>query len=204
MIRDVNRFLNDLYKNNTLNDLFGTGEWKDIINCEDPQERENRLRDLYIKQLRNDGKIQFVNAYKVKMDESNQTIYYLIHATNHVKGLMLMTDIMWNQSTSGGTFEFLGPKEGQHRIYDFSNNIPKIKEFLIKKFSKQKLTFEKLLEEAYKECYNNAKFIGIEKHYRTALKELLDDGKIKREPEHTPTGRKKIGINSEDEITFLV
>ena len=195
MTRDINRFLSDSRKINTLNELFGTKKWEEISKIENSADRENKLRDLYIEQLKNEAK--FVRVYRVNMDEVKQTVYYLIHATNHFKGFKLMTDIMWKQSTSGGMFAFLGPDEGQLRLCDFGSNISSLKKFLLDKFSKRTLSFWEIMEE----CYKNLDC--IEQHYRTALKELLKEGKIKREPEFTRRGKPRTGIDQEDKITFL-
>ena len=50
---------------------------------EDWQKRDKALLDLYLKSLHEVAGVKYAWAFRVCMDEKYQTLYYLIHATNH-------------------------------------------------------------------------------------------------------------------------
>ena len=69
-----------------------------------------------------------------------------------------------------------------------------MKDFLLKQFRGRTVTFEEILEETY------ALTNYIEKHYRTACKELEKEKKITIERISSST--KRGGLKEKDEITF--
>jgi spore photoproduct lyase len=126
------------------------------------------------------------------MDKKYQTLYYLIHATNHFDGLKIMKDIMHNQGASG-TFAWLGPKESLYRHQQklFDDTILSLKEYLLKHFEGTIKTFRAILEETYQ----YTRF--VESQYKEALRELENDNKVKIENKGS-----KGGINDSTLIIF--
>ncbi len=191
MVRDINRFLakSDLWP--AFDELFGTKEWRHFL---DEPNRENSLRDLYIRQLRSQTEAKFSWAFRICADERIQTTYYLIHATRHFRGLYIMKSIMYNQG-GGGTFAYLGPNDlanrSQMRMFD--DSIPSLKRYLEERFKKRTLTYNKVLEESYMDTP------WVDKHYRQALKELEGENKISVERVSSKTER---GLGENDKISF--
>jgi len=128
------------------------------------------------------------------MDEKYQTLYYLIHATNHFHGLKIMKDLMKLQGASGD-FAWLGPKESSYRYQQklFDDTIPSLKEYLLKKFEGESKTFDEILEETYQDT----RF--VEKEYRQALKELEKKGRASIIRVTSKTTR---GLSGKDKIIF--
>lgn len=132
MSRDINRFLAITEIETVLDTLYPTSEWRDIYKIRDWRKRDQALKDLYIKCLTEDAHVKYAWAFRVCMDEKYQTLYYLIHATNHFDGLKIMKDIMYKQSASPN-FAYLGPKEAQYRnqLMLFEDDISSLKKYLL-------------------------------------------------------------------------
>ena len=194
MYRDINRFLALTNLQSVFDELFGTSEWKQIVkNSASERERENSLRELYVNQLKQEAKARFTWAYRVCEDQKTQTLYYLIHATNHFKGLKYMKEVMYKQSGKG-LFCFLGADDitskAQMRLFD--EDIDSLKKFLLHSFSGRTITYDQILEESYMDTPL------IDTHYRQALQELRKGKKINVKP----VTSKKAGLQGRDEIIF--
>lgn len=195
MYRDIGRFLRSVNVEEAFDELFGTDRWREILKqVLKGLQREHALRDFYITQLQEDAGVRFVWPFRVCMTEKLHTLYYLIYATNNFKGLFVMKGVMYNQGAEG-TFAYMGPGDfiaKRQRIL-FANDIPTLKEFLIRCFKGQTLTYIEIEEKTYLET----RF--IDKHYREALKELEKEGKVKI----NRISSKKSGLKGNDIITFL-
>ena len=195
MYRELGRFLERLELEPTIDGLFGTVHWRECRECVGTQ-REHRLRELYIKQLRELAGVKYVWPFRVRMTEKRQTLYYLIHATNHFKGLEIMKNIMYHQG-AGGTYAYLGPDDAVYRqqmrlFVDDAEDIDSLKIYLLQRFAGETLTYEQVKERSYQETPS------IDKHYRQTLQELRKEGKISV----TPVSSKKRGLKGSDLITF--
>jgi len=176
MSRDINRFLAIPEIETILDTLYPTSEWRAIYRIEDWRRRDQALKDLYVKCLLENANVRFAWAFRVCMDEKYQTLYYLIHATNHFDGLKIMKDIMYRQSASPD-FAYLGPKESQYRnqLMLFKHDIPSLKKYLLGRVPKHPETFKQVLEETY--MYTPF----VESHYREALRQLEAESKVRIE-----------------------
>jgi len=192
MTRDINRFLNIPQVESILDELFPVPEWRQIITLRDWQARDRALKDLYIKCLQEEAGVKYVWAFRVCMDEKYQTLYYLIHATNHFDGLKIMKDIMHKQGASG-EFAWLGPNESKYKIHLqlFKEDLPSLKKYLCEQFKNSTKTFREIIEETYM----HTRF--VETDYRKAVIELEKDKKVKIK-DKGPRG----GIKYATKITF--
>ena len=189
MVRDVNRFLNSSKHRTSIEELYGLESVQEAINSTYPSlSREESLLRLYRDRLHEDANVKYIFPFKVYADEVLQTTYYLIHATNHPLGCKLMKEIMYRSGTEG-RFGYLGPAEGQLTLHSF--NISDIKDFLLKCFAGRCLCFREIINGTLMDtCL-------IEKHYRTALRDLEKEGNI------SITGKgPKGGLNLDAKITF--
>jgi spore photoproduct lyase len=199
MIRDINRFLKIPKVEEHLDALYPTPEWQEIYKMKDWQERDKALLYLYLKSLHEEAGVKYTWTFRVCMDEKYQTLYYLIHATNNFKGHSIMKSIMHNQSVDG-SFAYLGPKDiserSQMRLFNI-HDIKQLKRYLLEKFKGKTLTYDEIQEKVCEPWYEEPPY--IDKHYREALKELEDEGKITVER----VTSKKRGLKGSDRITFL-
>lgn len=95
----VRRF-NDELREDALNELFDSQEWKKIREISDPDERMKLIVQLYEAQLKKLGEAKYVKSFGM-IGTSNQIIYYLVFATKHLKGLEVMKEAMWNVDPTG-------------------------------------------------------------------------------------------------------
>jgi len=100
MFYQINRDISNPLVKNKVEALFGTADWanEEFVNLRG-QERERAILDYYVK--RTGAKYFIPFTIKFGQDEgpsSQQTKYYLIHATNHILGLQKMVDTMWKWS----------------------------------------------------------------------------------------------------------
>lgn len=194
MLRDIGRFLSHPDLESTFDRLYGTRQWREIVDSDKTGEaKERELRDLYVSQLRAIGCM--VTFFRVCMDDKLQTLYYMVHATNHPKGRRLMKDVMHRQAANG-MFAYLGPQESTARMQRsllLDDPIPILKAGLPTKFAGRTIGFEALRNE----CCDDDELRDAE--YRNALKELRDEGKIVF---RAVTSRTPRGLQGEDQITF--
>jgi len=194
MSRDINRFLELPQVEKHLDTLYPTPEWREIHKIRTWQERDRALLDLYLKSLQEVAGVKYVWAFRVCMDKKYQTLYYLIHSTNHFHGLKIMKDIMKKQGASGD-FAWLGPKESSYRYQQklFDDTLSSLKEYLLKRLKGESKTFDEILEETYQDT----RF--VEPEYRQVLKELEKGNIIKVERVTSKTSR---GLSGKDKVIF--
>lgn len=179
-----------------LTELFGTEDWKKISHLPEA-EKGVKLLGLYIKKLQEVAGVKYPWAFKMSRPDERRTIYYLIYATNNFLGLDIMKGIMYNMGKTL-PFAYLGPDEipkTQKSLYEYlpteeGRYITPLKNFLLDHFSGKTKTFYEIREELWY-------LPPIEKHYRTAIKELIKEEKIK-----VKNVGPKGGISDNVEISF--
>lgn len=198
MVRDMARFLELPELEETFTKLFGTNKWKNILKL--PSKRELSLIDLYREQLHEVANVKYSWPFRVCTSEKVQTLYYLLHVTNNLKGHYIMKNVMCNQSAEGN-FAYLGPDDiaarSQMRLFDV-HNIQDLKEFLLERFEGKSLSYEEIQEEVCTPWYTEPPY--IDKHYREALKELESEEKVDIQRITSATNR---GLSGQDLIKFI-
>ncbi|MBA7663419.1 hypothetical protein ES703_71460 [subsurface metagenome] len=191
MTRDVNRFLESLPHKSTISELFGCDDVMEKITHEPyiGLTREQAILKFYRNQLHEEIGIRYTFPFQVKADTNLQTVYYLIHCTNHPKGCELMKAIMYKSGTEG-KFGYFGPAEGQLSLEYFSGT-KSLQKFLVEKYENRTISFrniryENLMETPY-----------IRKHYREAIVQLEKDNRISIKGKGL-----RQGINNNTIITF--
>ncbi len=118
MVGFVNRFASE--QPEAASELFGTDEWMRIPDSTDSAQREREWIDLYENQLKVAG-AKYVRSFQM-IGERNQTIYYLVYATKHPKGMSVMKNAMWKVDRRG-TYRFSDITDpGQRYIIDYSQS----------------------------------------------------------------------------------
>ena len=103
-----------------LDNLFGTGKWRDCMESKNEKERISKLLAIYATELKSHG-VKHVKMFEMD-NTKDRPIYSLVFATNHHKGLEVMKDAM---ATVDKTFEFrfsdaIDPR--QTRLYQFDDD----------------------------------------------------------------------------------
>jgi hypothetical protein len=187
----INRDLANPLVHNQLNRLFGDTSWRDqpFMN-ESGFRREQGFLSFFRTQLKADYALTFRICFdsEDKM-RGRRTKYYLLHASNHPKAILLMKEIMWPLGDEDGTFEFSGVAQGI--LISKSPKESDLQEILLEKFAGQRIGFDQLRE-------RTCELPFMEKHYRSLLQRLRAEGVIKV----TPVTSKKNGLRGADLIEF--
>jgi hypothetical protein len=167
MVQAARRFLDLPHLQPGLVSLFGTEECLKIRD-------ELGLLGLYMQQLKQSSAAQWVWPFRVMETRRRETLYYLIHASNHFLAFKIMKGIMW-AAGAPGEFAFLGPDDqaAREQLALFPDEwLEPFKDWLLETFARRTLTFEEAMRETYD------KHNLIEKHYRQAVLSLEHDGKV--------------------------
>ncbi len=84
-----------------IDQLFGTKDWKTVLEGSDPQERLTKAVELYRRQLVSRAGFKYVRTFSM-YDRSNQAEYVLFFGTNSRKGLSEMKQAMWKADPLSG------------------------------------------------------------------------------------------------------
>jgi len=96
MYEEINRFLGADYTNkiDQYDALFGTSEWNIITQtARTPQERSNRLHNLYRDQLRQVANVRYIRSFCMR-NKRNTRDYFLFFGTNNLLGMKRMKEAM--------------------------------------------------------------------------------------------------------------
>lgn len=199
MSRDMARFIELPELKGTFSNLFGTDKWKSIAASSQGQPREIALISLYREQLHNLAGVKYSLAFRVCMSGKEQTLYYLVHATNNFKGHSVMKTIMFNQSAQGN-FAYLGPQDTAARIqlklFDI-NSIEELRTYLLERFRGKTITYDNIQQEICMPWYSEPPY--IDKQYRDALTQLERDGMV---TVNRITSKTQRGLSKDDRIAF--
>ena len=193
MFNSVSRFLEIEKNEESLNDLFGSDEWK---NCFEKEGlcREKEIIGLLNKRLQDVAK--YVTYFKFSFGNMNRTYYYIFHLTNHEKGCNIFKSCV--RKYCGG-FEFKGKLHSQQNLYDFTNEIEEsIKKILMTSYNQREISFLQIFKEKIH------KIKGTEGDLKRALISLENANKIeiKRKNPITKKGNERKSIINEDFIIF--
>ena len=189
MYNSVQRFLQYDKVEERMRNLFGCDDFKVIVYSD---HREEDIIHLFVKQLK--GIAKFAFPYRIQFPGKDMTYYYMIHVSNHVKGISIMK------------YSYAKFNEGKVEYYG-ADRIKKLPLFqteeyiqsdidncVMAKFSKQKLKCLDIIEN----LIDTSEY--MESDIKNSIKRLRDSGKIKYTPipAKTPTGRIKKKIDETD------
>lgn len=175
----------------TLDRLFGSPDWRPIARLSRGA-RERAFIELYRRQLKQAGAAHVV-PFRMGDDSRDRTLYYLVHATKHLRGAMLMKDVMVASGTPGQLGYGGEERHWLLPLFDFhANELPS---YLMKRLVGQTLGFEDVIATTIEETGTCR-----EPDYRACLKELEKQRLITVERVTSKTSR---GLGGQDRITFL-
>ncbi len=143
----VNRFTDEL-REDALDELYETEEWRKIREIQEPEERKRFFIELYEKQLTDFAGARYVRSFEMEA-MAGQTLYYLVFATNHPKGVEVMKEAMWKADPTGN-YRFSDRTDPNQKLLLDYTDTPKwvsdAAKLVAKKFSGQKVSREKIWE----------------------------------------------------------
>jgi hypothetical protein len=176
-----------------ITELFGDDDWKiQGFLSRHGAEKEEHFLEYFCRRLSAEFILPFRIRYDAQEDRmsGNRTKYYLIHASNNLKAVQLMKDVMWPLGDEKGTFDFSGTSQGV--LISASPQVEELKQILIREFAGQKIAFDDIRGKTWSLPF-------VEKHYRSALQELRTSGVLKV----TPVSSKGTGLRGRDLVARL-
>jgi three-Cys-motif partner protein len=204
MVEKIRRFLKDEEKESAISKVLGTDNWKYIRDIKRKDRKEEEILQLYVSQLEDEADVKHVFPFKMMHSEKRSTAYYLIHATNHFKGLKVMKDVMFNEGAEGN-FAYLGQdhhgfEEKQMDLFESTetkdNRVADLENHFLDTFEGERASFWDILKESYADAE------AIESHYKKAIRNLEEKDKaLIHNFENRPDGTRR-GLGHDDEVEF--
>lgn len=175
----------------SLDHMFGDDSWReqDFMTQTGVAREENFLR-FFSARL----KAKYLLPFRIGFDPEDKmrgerTKYYLLHASNNPKAVLLMKEVMWPLGDEDGTFDFSGESQGV--LISNSPQPQELRNILVREFGGSELSFDSIREHTWKLPF-------IEKHYRAVIQRLRSEGIAKV----TPVTSKKSGLREKDLVRF--
>ena len=172
--------------------LCGDEDWRRRpFTAQHGKQREEGFLDYFRKRLSADYVLPFRIRYDAQEDNvpGSRTKYYLLHASNSLKAVLLMKEVMWHLGDEEGTFDFSGDSQGV--LISETPQVEQLRDILIREFEGQQLAFDDVRGKTWRLPF-------IEKHYRSVLQELRTSGDV----EITPLSSKGVGLKGRDLVRF--
>ena len=112
------------------------------------------FRDLYKEALEGRGGARYIWSYRVAMTGSSETLYFLVHASNHPKAYREMKRASYE--VSGGAHAFRGAGGMADMFADqwwAFVDMPRLQRFLLSRFAGRTIEYDKLFDDA-QPCLN--------------------------------------------------
>lgn len=174
-----------------IDQLFGDRDWRNQLFVQSHGQQREREFIAYFKARL---EARYVLEFRIRMDPEDRTggsrtKYYLLHASNNVRAVLLMKEVMWPLGDEEGTFDYAA--ESQQVLISSTPRVEELQQILTKRFAGQEVGFDELRERTWELPF-------IEKHYRELLRQLESSGRatIRR------ITSKKTGITGNDLVRF--
>jgi three-Cys-motif partner protein len=175
-----------------VSELFGDEGWK-----QQPfmSQHGKAKEDSVLKHFRGRLSAQYVLPFRIRYDAQedriagNRTKYYLIHASNNLKAVLLKKEVMWPLGDEEGTFDFSANSQGA--LISRTPQPNELRSILLREFAGQRLAFDDIRGRTWSLPF-------IEKHYRSVLQDLRASGTV----EVTPITSKGKGLTARDLVRF--
>lgn len=154
-------------------ELFGDDDWRSQPFVQQSGwEREKNFLEYFCGRLA----AKFVLPFRIRFDAredrmgGERTKYYLIHASNNLKAVFLMKDVMWPLGDEEGTFDFSANEQGV--LISATPEPEQLRDVLIREFAGQEVSFDDIRSRTWQLPF-------MAKHYRSVLQELRTSGVVK-------------------------
>ncbi len=155
--------------------LFGDAKWQEQpFTRQSGPEREQGFLDYFASRLG----AKFVLPFRIGFDPEDhvggdRTKYYLLHASNNIKAVLLMKGVMWPLGDEDGTFNYSGTAQGV--LISRQPQETQLREILLRQFAGREAAFDDIVSQTWQLPF-------LEKHYRSALQALRAEGAISVRP----------------------
>jgi three-Cys-motif partner protein len=201
MSRDMNRFLDvEQHRQASMQTLGLSDEAfeRALDAVKASKKREFALRDLYLRRLQEGAGAKFVWPARIVSRGADETIYYLVHASNHIKAFREMKDATYE--LWGDRYAFLGREDyeirSQLELPLFETGQAALKRVLAQVFAGRELSYQQLTDEAYPDPRFR---MFIDRHFREALVGMIAEGGVRKQAVST---KRPLAVSGDDRLIF--
>lgn len=163
MYEEINRFLGHPDQEQDLDQLFGTPDWRPLVQISGTAERRRAIHGLYQKKL--ESAATFVRSFEMR-NRNDATDYFLFFATKNTTGLRKMKEAMWGVDQSGEFTFSDGTNPDQMLLFGKQPNLAVLRNEIVGRFSGAETTVGTV------ELFVVEATAFRETHYKPVLKEL--------------------------------
>jgi three-Cys-motif partner protein len=173
--------------------LFGDAQWRSQpFMIQKGIARENSFLEYFISRL--NANARYVLPFRIGFDpedkmKGERTKYYLLHASNNPRAVLLMKEVMWPLGDEDGTFDFSAESQGV--LISRTPQLDELRGILLRLFEGRELAFDAIREQTWRLPF-------VEKHYREVIQDLRANGIVTV----TPISSKKSGLRGRDLVRF--
>lgn len=120
-----------------LEQLFGSSGFKGATELSGSA-RKLALLGLFESELRRGAGFEFVHSFEM-INSRGKTPYFLVHASNHIKGAEKIKDVLWNLDPSG-EFRYSSVLDGQPTLFEPEPDIESLTMAIHSQFASQTVT----------------------------------------------------------------
>lgn len=147
MVGHVQRFIERDGQEKAMRDLFGISRDEVLRNYDGTEERVRHLKNVYERQLRDKAGFEYVQSFAM-INTTGNIGYYLIHGTNHRKGVELMKDAMWKIDPDGGC-QFSDRLAGENVLFQLDPDLDPLRRELLRHFvGRRRIVVEDIVQHA--------------------------------------------------------
>lgn len=199
-------WVNDSTKEQTITETLGTNSWTEVVGPLGKDERAKVICDIYERQWKSKVDANFTMSFEMMEEGKSQICYYLVHVTNHLDGLKVMKETMYNAGADD-KYAYRGPEHAgfedeQLSFTEFGETEEleqRIRSFALdlhEEYEEETISFNDLLKQTLD------KNVFKTKHYRHAFEVLSAEEKVLKisGDEYTRTN----GVSCSEDDTELV
>lgn len=192
-VNTINRFGTAGNIDDNMEALFGTTDFRNAPPAGNP-DRISYFVELYKSQLKANCDFKYALSFQMR-NTFGIVIYFLVYATNSIRGLSIMKDAMWKVAPDG-SYSFSARFSDQDVLFQFAVDYESLASTIGERFRGRSVPFSSVDE-----------FVLVSTPYRSgdvrsSLKVLENQGKISVHRNSVPTPRRRGTYPKDSTITF--
>lgn len=185
MYRYVDMAIHNPAQSRNMDQLFGSEEWRELLNVHDPEQRAQRTIGLFSSKLAANHV-----THMLMRGERSALKYVLIHATNHARGRQLMKEALWTVTPDGTFSAHEAHSPDQLVLIVPDPDLLPLRHSLLHAFAGRTVHMHHLYDWLLPQMY-------LPKHLHRVLRYLRDEGLV------SITGYQgRLAFNKDPEVTF--
>ena len=145
MYQFINRFVSDEGQWDHLDKLYGTSQWRAVLDSPSPSQRKSILHGVYKRQLEENAGVKYVLPFEME-DSGGRTEYFLFFCTNSLRGLSKMKEAMRVVDPTGNFSYSYAANPDQLRLFDVEPDFGQLRSDINGAFGGKTVAVEEIAE----------------------------------------------------------